>query len=310
MADGHGSGHALSCQVCGVQFQQSTGRGRPRKRCEVCIPPRLGQRHQGDRSCIECGTAIKRGTRKQLCSTQCRASRTRRLIIEKARARGVAPAKRAQARTCAHCGISFIRPNSPSRDAGLYCGRPCSFAAMRERRLAKEAALPLKPRPADCVLCGARCKRVGDKCCSAECAKRLKRSQYRDIPLPPRACGCCGVLFIPTDRSMGPKVYCSGICRARSLREQKRKARRVRRARERAGGGNSFDPLDVLRRDGWRCYLCGKDTPQKLRGSYHPDAPELDHVIPVSKGGQHTTGNTRCACRACNQVKSDRLIAA
>lgn len=307
MADGHGSGHALSCQVCGVQFQQSTGRGRPRKRCEGCVPPRPGQRHQGDRSCIECGTAIKRGTRKQLCSPECRSARTKRLVEIRIRASGVQPRKQMQARTCVHCSISFIRHSSKGRDVGLYCGRPCSFAAMRERRLAKEA---LAPSPVDCVVCGYRCERVGARCCSSECAKRLGRLRYQATPLPARPCACCGIPFVPLWRRMGPLTYCSGICRARSLREQKRKARRVRRARERAGGGDSFDPLDVLRRDGWRCYLCGKDTPQKLRGSYHPDAPELDHVIPVSKGGQHTTGNTRCACRACNQVKSDRLIAA
>jgi 5-methylcytosine-specific restriction endonuclease McrA len=32
----------------------------------------------------------------------------------------------------------------------------------------------------------------------------------------------------------------------------------------------------------------------------------LDHIIPRSRGGRNTWGNTACACFRCNQRKADR----
>jgi 5-methylcytosine-specific restriction endonuclease McrA len=33
----------------------------------------------------------------------------------------------------------------------------------------------------------------------------------------------------------------------------------------------------------------------------------IDHILPVSRGGKNTWGNTICACPACNQRKGNRL---
>jgi hypothetical protein len=38
------------------------------------------------------------------------------------------------------------------------------------------------------------------------------------------------------------------------------------------------------------------------------DDKELDHIIPIIKGGQHTDENTCWSCRPCNRQKKDRLI--
>jgi len=51
----------------------------------------------------------------------------------------------------------------------------------------------------------------------------------------------------------------------------------------------------VLERDGQRCVYCGC-----TEGPFH-----LDHVIPWSRGGQHTTENMVVACQPCNAAKSD-----
>ncbi|MCF2531697.1 HNH endonuclease [Yinghuangia soli] len=53
----------------------------------------------------------------------------------------------------------------------------------------------------------------------------------------------------------------------------------------------------LFARDGGRCVYCG--------GA----ATSVDHVIPRSRGGQHTWENVVSACRRCNHVKSDRYIA-
>jgi 5-methylcytosine-specific restriction endonuclease McrA len=72
----------------------------------------------------------------------------------------------------------------------------------------------------------------------------------------------------------------------------------------------SIKPLLVFARDGWRCQLCGCATPQSLRGSTHPHAPELDHIVPLSvRGGPgHVWTNVQCACRRCNSQKGARPL--
>ncbi len=52
----------------------------------------------------------------------------------------------------------------------------------------------------------------------------------------------------------------------------------------------------VLRRDGRRCAYCDKR------------ADTIDHVVPRSRGGQHTWENCVAACRSCNSRKADRLL--
>lgn len=45
-----------------------------------------------------------------------------------------------------------------------------------------------------------------------------------------------------------------------------------------------------------------------LRGSKNHQAPELDHIIPLSRGGSHTYKNTQLSCRSCNQLKRDMTV--
>ena len=45
---------------------------------------------------------------------------------------------------------------------------------------------------------------------------------------------------------------------------------------------------------------------QKRRGTRYSNAPELDHRVPISKGGTHLYTNVQCACRDCNGKKSNR----
>jgi 5-methylcytosine-specific restriction endonuclease McrA len=54
---------------------------------------------------------------------------------------------------------------------------------------------------------------------------------------------------------------------------------------------------EVLRRDNHTCQYCGSTKHLTL-----------DHVIPRSKGGQHTWDNVVTACERCNSTKSDRLL--
>jgi 5-methylcytosine-specific restriction endonuclease McrA len=52
----------------------------------------------------------------------------------------------------------------------------------------------------------------------------------------------------------------------------------------------------IFARDGHRCQYCGVT------------AESIDHVVPRSKGGEHTWENVVAACRPCNVRKRDRLL--
>lgn len=54
----------------------------------------------------------------------------------------------------------------------------------------------------------------------------------------------------------------------------------------------------VLREDGFRCVLCG-------RGQEDGVKLEVDHILPVSKGGRTIRSNLRTLCWDCNQGKHD-----
>ena len=63
---------------------------------------------------------------------------------------------------------------------------------------------------------------------------------------------------------------------------------------------------DVYERDHWLCYLCGSDT-RTTTDPFHPNSATVDHVTPLSRGGQHTMDNVRCCCLHCNSSKQDAL---
>jgi 5-methylcytosine-specific restriction endonuclease McrA len=65
----------------------------------------------------------------------------------------------------------------------------------------------------------------------------------------------------------------------------------------------NFRAVDVLTRDGYVCQLCGKKTRPDFKDCNHPLYPNLDHIIPLSKGGSHSRVNTQCLCHQCNVRK-------
>lgn len=57
---------------------------------------------------------------------------------------------------------------------------------------------------------------------------------------------------------------------------------------------------DVMRRDGFRCQICG--ATQKDGVKLH-----VDHIFPISKGGKTEMSNLRTLCERCNMGKSDKI---
>ncbi|WP_405883655.1 HNH endonuclease [Streptomyces sp. NBC_01384] len=65
-----------------------------------------------------------------------------------------------------------------------------------------------------------------------------------------------------------------------------------------------FDRLQVFERDGWVCYRCEQPTDPDV-SPFDPTSPTVDHVVPLSKDGEHTLANVRCCCLGCNSSKQD-----
>ena len=56
---------------------------------------------------------------------------------------------------------------------------------------------------------------------------------------------------------------------------------------------------DVMKRDGFRCVLCGRTADDGVK-------LHVDHILPVSKGGKTVISNLRTLCEDCNLGKSDK----
>lgn len=67
-----------------------------------------------------------------------------------------------------------------------------------------------------------------------------------------------------------------------------------------------IDRQTVLKRDGYKCAVCGIKLNRKAI-PLSPNNPTVDHIVPLSKGGTHTYDNLRACCLNCNSKKGDRL---
>lgn len=55
--------------------------------------------------------------------------------------------------------------------------------------------------------------------------------------------------------------------------------------------------FEIFKRDSFKCQYCGKSSPDVIL--------EVDHVVPVSKGGDNDPINLITSCRDCNRGKSN-----
>jgi 5-methylcytosine-specific restriction endonuclease McrA len=84
---------------------------------------------------------------------------------------------------------------------------------------------------------------------------------------------------------------------------------RRRRAAKRGGASEPYTLAEIAFRDDFNCGLCGKPVPMAVKV---PEAlaPTIDHIVPVSKGGDDTRANVQLAHFVCNSRKGAREQAA
>lgn len=258
------------------------------------------------RCCPRCGSQVVGRNDKIYCSKACKYASKKRTPKDYT--------KRLEhiTYTCQHCGEDY-HPKRANRSQ--YCSKSCQGKARIAVINASKNPVPPKPvryvvRRPMCERCGARftAVSVASRLCSDECRRvesldKMRERSAANVNKKPRDCAECGLSFTP---SYGDKrsVYCSDRCFKRSSH---RVARHARRALLKLVTVERVNPTNVFDRDNWTCRQCGVSTPRDLRGTYEPNAPELDHVIPLSKGGEHSYANTQCLCRQCNGAKSNTL---
>lgn len=177
-------------------------------------------------------------------------------------------------RECLTCQTSFIAGGR--RKLALYCTPHCQSAA----DWARVKADPIRLERTRANLRG-----------------RYGASQEG------KTCDECGGAFIGTPGRRFCTPQHANRYHRKVYRDRKRatcrgasKAARVHRA-------------DVFERDGWICGLC-HELVERRRRFPDPQSASLDHIIPVSRGGEHTPENVQLAHLICNSRKSARLVAA
>lgn len=65
-----------------------------------------------------------------------------------------------------------------------------------------------------------------------------------------------------------------------------------------------IDRRAVFERDDWTCNICGGPIPQD---AVYPDplSAQVDHVVPLSQGGDHSYDNVAASHMRCNLTKRD-----
>ncbi|MGL5785172.1 MAG: HNH endonuclease [Alphaproteobacteria bacterium] len=297
--------------------------------CRFCAASFMGRAGVGYCSAgcrIKAGNEFAKSASRRVC-TDCSAQFATNAQAKFTKCESCRPIPRKQVLyTCEHCKTQYKKRRPHIGEGERFCSRECAFIGVAAER--REAAAH-KPPPspfcaystAACVDCGcglggrgklpARCKP-----CTAEWKERSYRAakaailQARKTSAPTITCPDCGGVYcaLGRDKYIKKKALCVPCAHARSA-PLRRKAKSKRRAVERGAAAEGVDPFKVFKRDGWACRLCGIDTPRELRGSYEHNAPELDHIVALARGGSHTYANTQCLCRSCNGFKSDRTMA-
>lgn len=314
---------SLTACECGSPIPPRSGPGRPRK---YCSPPcaeraKIAQREADDRprryqrvglrtfSCVQCGQSFEASTARKYCGNVCKNRAATLRDNPDAPARG--PLTYLKPRPCAHCGQIF-KPRLARHST--YCSRECAFQGLAIRR----ALSATSPGPSSvvyfktCAECGKAwtARNKNSSLCSRPCflawgrKQSLKRNMAAMGVKAPRACKCCGEQFTPgygDKRSSFCGVKCARKWGGLGGSDKPRK-----RARKYGVAYEAVNRIRVFTRDGWRCQICGVKTPRALMGKLKPNAPELDHRVPISKGGPHTYANVQCACRSCNIAKGNR----
>ena len=158
-------------------------------------------------------------------------------------------------------------------------------------------------KPRLCPICEDVIIQRRAKFCSNLCKEFYYKSKYPAKKNILRRCPGC------REAKQFSGTYCSNDCYQQSDHGKFiiRQGRHLRRARMRNAYTELVDPLVIAKRDKYKCHICRKRVNMNLE---HNDkySPTMDHLIPISLGGDHSYANIQLAHRTCNSSKGNRAV--
>ncbi len=140
----------------------------------------------------------------------------------------------------------------------------------------------------------------------AECSRKKKRDSYVKVvvSLPASYCIECGERYRPRRRT---DITCTDGCSEMRRRRFARIESPVYRAMRAKATVEAVDPAIVFERDDWICQLCNKDIPRDVKW---PDllSATMDHIKPLSRGGEHSYDNCQASHLTCNAGKGAKYV--
>lgn len=188
----------------------------------------------------------------------------------------------------------------------VFARSACQMHYMRALRSGAIDMYPLarKPhevdpaRPTRCAHCGdefesrRRSRANGGawiRCCSKSCARRLAMAE--------------GTHQFQTASRYG--TWTAGGDAERE-RDRGERSRRRRRARLADAASEPYTTVEIADRDGGRCGVCRRKVRLDLEWP-HPRSASVDHIVPLSRGGDDTKSNVRLAHLRCNISQGNRV---
>lgn len=198
-------------------------------------------------------------------------------------------------RLCGACGVDIAHKRRDAR----YCGRTCKWRASNRRRDGSPTVDPAQRQPlrrdGACAHCGASLSGMNAQStyCSSSCRYKARYQRKRST-IKARA---LERYWENRDR----EVERSKRYRANNP-ERRRQWGDTRSERMRSNPGyvhfGESEWLRLVNRHGGRCAYC----------DVRCEVLEMDHVIPIARGGRHAIANILPTCPSCNRRKSSSLL--
>lgn len=198
-------------------------------------------------------------------------------------------------RPCSRCGTDHYSQNKAGSRS--YCSNDCKEIATEDRRLPPSTKLKWR----QCLKCSKwMCRPRARKYCSFNCWHSMT---YK---IRSGSCHLCGIAIAKS------RQYCVDCSERRKAETRKASQRRRRqkygnsfraRARQHGVRYERVDRTKVYERDGWKCGICQRKVNRRLKAP-HPMSASLDHIVPMSLGGDHLYVNCQLAHHRCNSLKS------
>lgn len=291
------------CIACGGTFITKKSGERRARFCSVACRQKVYQPKKTQRACAQCGKAFYGFGKTKCCGKVCAAALIGDALRRKDRPLIECP-------TCR----TFFTQRKRGGDKNIYCSRSCRRGKPKTAEEAKalkraeyarwRARQPQRP-PTKCKTCNKDNPPNRRVFCCDEC--KPQRGYVYVSERKPRVelkCHRCAVVFVAPSHAR--RKFCSLKCKRRA--HHGGGSSNSRRARKFGVEREAISRIKVFERDAWCCQVCGRKTPRRLIGTTDERAPELDHRVPMSKGGAHTYANVQCACRRCNARKGSTMV--